>query len=519
LLLFLQKKKRLLTDAELAMLDTPSKKAVKELNAILAKAAAYDKKGMLAEAARSYRFFLSKRPEPAAYFNYGTVLKKLRAFDEAIGAYENAIALRPNYAEAYANIGNIHMERKAFARALEYHDLAVRHGPQLAGVYYNRGVVLQELGRHDEALRDYDRALALQPNSYLAYLNKSVILYELKRKAEASLHYERILKSDPQNIDAAWNLGILKLSEGDYAAGWALSEARLKTRADRDRQLFQKPYWHGKENIEGKTLLILWEQGFGDTIQFCRYALLAKNAGAKVVLCVQRPLVRLVATLDDEITVIGEDQPPGAYDYYCFLMSLPFVFGTTVETIPNPVKYLRTEPAEIARFGSMIADVPGFKVGLVWAGGERADITCARRNDANRSLPLTRYLPLLAVQGAAFFSLQKGPPASQLPAMREQHVIHDLTDALKDFADTGALIENLDLVITVDTAVAHLAAALGKPVWVLVPWVSCWRWLERQTDSPWYESVRLFRQTERGNWDPVIDAVTQALDRLVNPGR
>jgi tetratricopeptide (TPR) repeat protein len=496
------------------MLETLTKKDIKELNAILAKAAAFDKKGMLAEAARSYRFFLTKHQTAAAYYNYGTVLKKLRAEDEALDAYERAIALQPDYAEAYANIGNIHMERKAFARALEYHHLAVRHGPALPVVYYNRGVVLQELGRHDEALQDYDRVLALQPDFYLAYLNKSVILYELKRKAQARFNYEQILKADPENIDALWNLGILKLSEGDFAAGWALSEARLKPRAEIHRKLFQKPYWYGEQNIEGKTVLILWEQGFGDTIQFCRYALLVKNAGARVVLSVQNPLKRLVSTLDSDISVIGEDEAPGEYDYYCFLMSLPFIFKTSLETIPSPTRYLRTEPAEIARWHARIADIPGVKIGLVWAGGERADITCARRNDANRSLPLIRFAPLLQVGGAAFFSLQKGPPAAQIHGL-QHYAIHDFTNAFNDFSDTGALIEQLDLVITVDTAVAHLAAALGKPVWVLVPWVSCWRWLEGRTDSPWYASVKLFRQVERGNWDSVLDAVTDALESFV----
>jgi hypothetical protein len=406
------------------------------------------------------------------------------------------------------------MERKAFARALEYHHLAVRHGPALPVVYYNRGVVLQELGRHDEALQDYDRVLALQPDFYLAYLNKSVILYELKRKAQARFNYEQILKADPENIDALWNLGILKLSEGDFAAGWALSEARLKPRAEIHRKLFQKPYWYGEQNIEGKTVLILWEQGFGDTIQFCRYALLVKNAGARVVLSVQNPLKRLVSTLDSDISVIGEDEAPGEYDYYCFLMSLPFIFKTSLETIPSPTRYLRTEPAEIVRWHARIADIPGVKIGLVWAGGERADITCARRNDANRSLPLIRFAPLLQVGGAAFFSLQKGPPAAQIHGL-QHYAIHDFTNAFNDFSDTGALIEQLDLVITVDTAVAHLAAALGKPVWVLVPWVSCWRWLEGRTDSPWYASVKLFRQVERGNWDSVLDAVTDALESFV----
>lgn len=497
------------------MLEKVSNKDIRKLNAILAKALSYDRQGMLAEAARSYRFFLSKRQEAIAYYNYAVVLKKMNLHQEAILNYENAIALKPDYAEAYANLGNIYQEMREYEKALEQYDKAIHFGPMLATAFYNRGVVLQELRRHEDALQDYDRTLFLQPNDYLAYLNKSVVLYELKRKAEATLNYGQILRADPENIDAAWNLGILKLSEGDFATGWKLSETRLRPRADFYNNLFQKPYWNGQENIDGRTLFIKWEQGFGDTIQFCRYARLVKNAGAKVVLSVQDPLRRLVATLDDEIAVIGEDERPQQFDYYCFLMSLPCIFRTTGETIPYPTRYLQTEAGEISRWKARIAKIPGLKVGLVWAGGERANITCARRNDANRSLPLKRFVPLLEVNGAAFFSLQKGPPADQLPEVQACFAIHDWADALTDFADTGALIENLDLVITVDTAVAHLAAALGKPVWVLLPWVSCWRWLEGRTTSPWYSSVRLFRQVERGDWDTVLTDICQELRRLL----
>jgi len=500
---------------KIKMLEKVNRKELRELNAILAKALSYEQKGLLAEAARSYRFLLSKRQEPVLYYNHAVVLKKMQAYQEAILNYENAIALKPNYAEAYANLGNIYQDMREYEKALEHYNRAIYFGPMLATAYYNRGVVLQELQRHDEALQDYDRTLVLQPSYYLAHLNKSVILYELKRKAEAAINYGQILESDPDNIDAAWNLGILRLSEGDFAAGWKLSEARLRPRAQFNNDLFQKPYWYGEENIEGKTLFIKWEQGFGDTIQFCRYALLVKNAGAKVVLSVQEPLKRLLANLDDDIAVIGENEIPQHYDYYCFLMSLPFTFGTTVETVPYPTRYLRTQASEISRWKAQIADIPGLKAGLVWAGGERPNITCARRNDANRSLPLRQFIPLLEVKGAAFFSLQKGPPAAQVPDVQASHEIHDWTAAFTDFADTAALIENLDLVITVDTSVAHLAAALGKPVWVLVPWVSCWRWLERRTDSPWYSSVRLFRQVERGNWDSVFSDIGRELQRHV----
>lgn len=494
-----------------AMLEKRTQKEMKDLRAVYAKAAAFEKKGMLAEAARSYRFFVSKLPEPTAYFNLGVIAKKMQAFDEAIAHYEKAIALKPDYAEAYANLGGVHNAKLEFEAALACYGKAIAHNPALAEAYYNRGVILQELRRHDEALADYETALALRPDYDLAYLNISVILYELKRKAEAARNYERILKKNPDHMDARWNMGVLKLSEGDYAAGFALYEERLKLQNVDYNKRLQRPYWRGVEQIAGSTLLLKWEQGFGDTIQFCRYARLARQAGANVVLSVQAPLRRLIESLDEEITVIGEDEVPAHYDFHSHLMSLPGAFGTRVETVPFPTKYLSVDPAAIAAWRSRLADFGGVRIGLIWASSFRPDVTCVRRNDANRSVTLDHYRPLLDIPGATFFSLKKGPPAAQLAAAPPGHGILDFTAEFSDFAETGAFIENLDLVITVDTAVAHLAAALGKPVWILVPFVSCWRWLEDRTDTPWYESVRLFRQRARGDWAPVVDAVRQEL--------
>jgi len=498
-----------------AMLERRTQKEMKDLRAVYAKAAAFEKKGMLAEAARSYRFFVSKLPEPTAYYNLGVIAKKMGAFDEAIAYYEQAITLKPDYAEAYANLGGIHNAKLEFNAALDCYGKAIAHNPALAEAYYNRGVILQELRRHDEALQDYETALALRPDYYLAYLNISVILYELKRKAEAARNYERILRRDPGHMDARWNLGLLKLSEGDYASGWALYEERLRLQDFGYNKVLQKPYWRGGQEIAGRTLLLKWEQGFGDTIQFCRYAKLARQAGAHVVLCVQEPLRRLIESLDEGITIIGEDEVPAHYDVHSHLMSLPGAFGTRVETVPFPAKYLSVDPAAIAAWQSRLAGFGGVRIGLIWAGNFQPDIIYVRRNDANRSVTLGHYSPLLDIPGASFFSLQKGPPAAQLTAAPPGHGILDFTREFADFADTGAFIENLDLVITVDTAVAHLAGALGKTVWILVPFVSCWRWLETRTDSPWYASVRLFRQQERGDWAPVIEDVRRELQVFV----
>jgi tetratricopeptide (TPR) repeat protein len=629
------------------MLDKFTKKELKDLQAIYAKAVAFDKSGMLAEAARSYRFFLSKWPEPAAYYNYGLILKKMQDFDGALLNYEKAIALKPDYAEAYANIGSIYLERAAYAQSLEQYEKAIQHNPALVPAHYNRGVVLQKLGRPDDALAAYNRALMLQPQFYLAYLNagsiylekaefgkaldqfnkaihfnpglveaycnrgvvfqkmrqyddalgdyrtalalqpnyapahahignvhletgayeealghygaaikhnpmyveayynrgvalqelrwldealvdnekalaldphyylallnKSVILSELKRKTEAIGNYERMLAVNPENDQARLNLGFLKLSLGDFATGWMLNESRLQLHGESYSHVV---HWRRGENIAGKTVFIKWEQGFGDTIQFCRFARVVKDAGAHVILSVQEPLKRIIASLDDRIVVVGEQETPEKIDYCCYTMSLPHLLDASVETIPYPARYLNAETSDMLKWQARLREISGRKIGLVWAGGHRPHIQSARRNDADRSLGLRHFLPLLEVEGTAFFSLQKGPPAAQLAALEGGH-IRDVTDELTDFADTGALIETLDLVISVDTSVAHLAAALGKPVWILVPFVSCWRWLEGRTDTPWYASVKLFRQDEHGNWDRVMAEVKQELETFV----
>ncbi len=496
------------------MQDKRSAKEIKALKALYAKARDHDSKGQLAEAARSYRFFLSQWPDPVAYYNYGVVLKKLQRFDEALQSYQKATALQPDYAQAYVNMGTLYYEQREFKLALAQYDKAIACNPLLVAAYYNRGVALQEFGRLEDAVADYDHALAIDKNYYLAYLNKSVILYELKKKAAAARNYEDILRINPEHLDSRWNLGVLKLSEGDFADGWRLYEARRKLQRDDYNKILQKPYWLGREDIRGKTMFLKWEQGFGDTIQFCRYAKLVRQAGANTILSVQAPLRRLMQSLDAEIQIIGEDEVPDDYDYHTRLMSLPHAFATVLESIPQRTKYLHIAAEKILPWRARLQPRCGLKLGLVWAGGDRPDIICARRNDANRSMNLAQFAPLLGVRGIQFVSLQKGPPASQLA--ESAYDIHDWTDELTDFADTGALIEALDLVITVDTAVAHLAAALGKTVWILIPFVSCWRWLEDRTDSPWYASVRLFRQTERGNWESVLSQVRQALTTMAD---
>jgi tetratricopeptide (TPR) repeat protein len=494
----------------------PALKDMKARAALAAKAAGLAKKGMFAEAARSYRFYLSKWPDAEIYFTLGFICAQMKDAEAAFLNYAKALDLKPDHVDAHLNLGSIYNDRRQFDLALNHYNKAIALNETLPQAYYNRGIVLQEMRKLEEALADYDRAAALKPDFYSAHLNKSVVLSALKRKAEAVRTYERLLSMDPSRGEPQWNMGIIALSEGDFATGWALYEERLGDIAGNDHGMPGKPSWRGPDDLAGKVLFIRWEQGFGDTIHFCRYAKLAKDAGATVIFSVQDALARLLKSLDDGITIIGEHDVPDRYDLHCRVMSLPFAFGTTLETIPYPGTYLAAEAQAVAAWKPVVAAQSGVKIGLVWAGGFRPENIGARRNDDHRSITFDHYRPLLDVAGATFFSLQKGPAAAQLSPIDD---IRDFTADLHDFADTAALIENLDLVITVCTSVAHLAAALGKTVWILIPFVSCWRWLENRADSPWYASARLFRQQERGNWAPVLTDVRRELQAFVDSRR
>lgn len=270
----------------------------------------------------------------------------------------------------------------------------------------------------------------------------------------------------------------------------------------------------GETPLAGRTLLVHAEQGFGDTLQFCRYLTLLP-AEARVLVAVQAPLIRLLRTLPRAVTLLHQGDVLPAIDLHCPLMSLPLAVGTTLETIPAAVPYLSAEPEAVAAWRRRLAPLPGWRVGLCWAGDPRPHLPGAHAVDRRRSLSLAAFAPLASVPGVTFVSLQKGPPAAQAVAPPPGLTLHDWTGELEDFADTAALVAALDLVITADTSVAHLAGALGKKVWILNRFDACWRWLMERTDSPWYPTARLFTQTVPGDWDSVIAAVTQALSDLL----
>ncbi len=334
---------------------------------------------------------------------------------------------------------------------------------------------------------------------------------------QALSSYERALAVNPDAAETHWNESLCLLQMGQFEAGWRKYEWRWeRNRIKAGRRTFAQPLWLGDFSIDGKTILLHAEQGLGDTLQFCRYAALVSKLGAKVVLEVPPELMRLMRTLDgvDQLIEAGQALPP--FDCHCPLLSLPLAFSTGEHSIPSATPYLFADPDAARQWHERI-DTPAdtrLKVGLVWAGGNRPHVAELRKNDARRSIAFEQLAPLLDVPDVRFFSLQKGAAAQQLAASERCARVEDYTEDLDDFADTAALVANLDLVISVDTSTAHLAGALDKPVWILNRFDTCWRWMLERSDTPWYPSARLFRQPALGDWDSVMLHARDALAAL-----
>jgi tetratricopeptide (TPR) repeat protein len=369
-------------------------------------------------------------------------------------------------------------------------------------------VIQSRLGKKDTALASYDRALTVRPDYAEALSNRGVTLQELKRFEEALASYDRALTVRPDYAEAHWNEALLRLLTGDFSRGWVKYEWRWEGSLALPKRNFSPPLWLGADAIDGKAILLHSEQGFGDTIQFCRYVPLVAARGARVILEVERPLQELMTTLVGATQVISKGNPLPDFDFQCPLLSLPLAFGTRHETTPSVTPYLRAPVQALKSWQARLAPNARPRIGLVWSGKP------THKNDQNRSISLRSLIPLLDIE-ATFVSLQQDVRTDDATVLKDQSSILYFGDALKNFSDTAALISNLDLVISVDTSVAHLAGALAKPVWVLLPFVPDWRWLLDRIDSPWYPTARLFRQDDTRAWDNVIARVHAALYELV----
>ena len=383
----------------------------------------------------------------------------------------------------------------AFERAL-----AIR--PDDLNALVSRAAALIALGRPAEALMDYDRVLAVRPDLADVHNNRAAALAALGRHDAALQSLDRAIALNPEDPEPRWNKALVLLRLGRFEEGWRLYEARKAKRQPLGLRNYPQPEWTGAQPVEGRTVFLHAEQGLGDTLQFIRYAPLLAERGARVALSVQAPLVRLLKQLEPKVTVLGPHERPAEFDYHAPLLSLPGAFGTRLESIPASPR-LVADPARVRDWSGRLGRRTKPRIGLAWRGG------AGHVQDRSRSIGLARIEPLLDAE-AEWVSLQKEVPEAERGRVAALPV-RDFAPGLTDFADTAALVDRLDLMISVDTAVAHLAAAMGKPVWILLEFNPDWRWLIGRDDSPWHPSARLFRQPAPGDWNAVLDTVRRAL--------
>ena len=477
---------------------------------------ALSRSGRTDTALLAYRHVMRLNPRDGdAAYQSGELLLKLGGMEEALACFNASNELHPNHASILEKRGHVLHHLKRFEEALADNRRAHALNPDNPRVCNNIGASLQSLHREDEALAWFDLAIGLLPDFAMAWFNKAMSLIQLGRSDEATTVLEHAKTIDPDNADIDWNLSLLQLMAGNFEAGWAGREARwLGKMRPASYPEFSQAMWLG-DDIEGKTVLVQEDEGLGDTLQFARYIPLLAARGARVILVVRDSMYPLLRSLPGVSRCIPKKSagslPP--FDLHCPVCSLPRAFGTRLDTIPSDVPYLPAPSGDLVRawkdrLDSSIGGRRKLRIGLVWSGNPQHD------NDRNRSIPLQELL-WIADTDATFVSLQKELRAGD-DALLAQNGIVDLTAHLTDFAETAALLSCLDLVITVDTSVAHLAGALGRPAWVLLPFVPDYRWLLGREDSPWYPTLRLFRQSTRGDWKAVLDRVRNELAERIS---
>jgi Tfp pilus assembly protein PilF len=463
------------------------------------------------EAVASYNQAIAINPHYAeAYRDCGIVLRYLNRLEEALACYSKAISISPDYADAYYNRGNLFLDIKRTEDAIDDFNKAISIKADYADAFFNRGHVLQNLNRLVEALADYDCAIGIRPDYAEAHSNRGNALLGLNRLDDALASYDQALAIKPDFLHALLNKALYLLLIGDFEEGWNFYESRCKTtQLSSPKRSFPQPMWLGEQSLDGKTILLHAEQGFGDSIQFCRYVELVSELGATVLFEVPKPLFALFKGLKGVSHLIEAGSELPAFDYHCPLLSLPLALKTTLDSIPNRTPYLKSDPVLIAYWKERLGMKTKLRVGLVWSGNP------AHKNDRNRSLTLAEFIAYLPAYHE-YVSLQRDIRDTDVDTLQASN-IHNYGNELVDYAQTAALCDLMDLVISVDTSVAHLSGALGKPTWILLPYVPDWRWLLDREDNPWYGTVKLFRQSSDRLWGSVLTKVQHAINesRLV----
>lgn len=460
-------------------------------------------------ALQSYDKAIAIRPESAdAHANRGKVLQELGQAEAALACYARAIALDPGCAIAHSNRGLVLHGQKHTQAALESFDQAIASDPGLVAAHNNRGIALRHLGQFEAALQSYERAIGLNPEFAEAYTNRGNLLQDLGQYDAALLsHRHAAALLAPDDVEANFSLSLCLLQSGDFEQGWQSYEWRLR------HQDFRvtlgdgvRPRWTGAQDLRGKTILLHSEQGLGDALQFCRYAKMLATTGARVVLEVPMPLLLLLARVPGVAQTVLRGGALPLYDYYCPLLSLPLAFKTDLASIPAPGRYIPCAPEKLAQWQATLGAKTRPRVGVAWSG------MALHKNDPRRSIPLADFVKLLP-DGFQYISLQTEVRATDQETLRTRPDIQHFGDALQDFTDTAALCDLVDLVVSVDTSVAHLAGAMGKPVWILLPANPDWRWLLDRDDSPWYATARLYRRGRDGDDGAVFERVRGDLMR------
>jgi Flp pilus assembly protein TadD len=440
-----------------------------------------------------------------AWFVLGVASQLLGKIPASVTYYRNSVRLAPGNPEAWNNLGASLSNLRRSEEAEPCLRRALVLEPAYAQAHNNLGNALQAQGRCDEALESYHRALALKPDYFEVYEHVGLVLQCLGRLHEALDWLKRAVEKAPEQGSVHMNYALTCLQGGEFEQGWTEYEWRFRCR---EHPILAQgmPLWDGSP-LDGHSILLWAEQGLGDTIQFIRYAHAVAHRGGRVIVACPRSLLRIAATCQGVFEVIPEGTDQLDCACHAPLMSLPRIFGTTLDSIPSKIPYLAADPALASRWSDELGGFDGFKIGIAWQGNPD------HKKDRYRSFPFARFEALASIPGCTIFALQKGPGAEQIETLGGRFPVINLGGQLDDFADTAAVLEHLDLVITPDTSLAHLAGALGVPVWVAIPFASDWRWLLEREDTPWYPTMRLFRQRKWGDWDDVFGRMARELSR------
>ena len=484
-------------------------------------AAAYSNRGnalrsvnRLQEARESYRQAIRLNPDYAeAHLRLADVLCDLRQFGEALLSCDRALQLTPDAADAHFQRGNVLRRLGRAEEALKSYERTVQIRPDFWQAQSNRGSVLCDLGRADEGLLCLERAIELMPAEPKLYTNRAVVLRSLKRFDEALQAFDAAIRAGPDHAEAHYEKAELLLLLGDYRRGWDLYEWRWKTGLRTAQPLYDDyPLWTGEQPVAGRSMLIRPEVGFGDFIMFARFALSLRALGARIVMHTPRPLLPLFARLGEGVVALDEAEPVPPVDLQCPIMSLPRALATTLDSVPSEVPYLSVAEEKQKEWKERLGRSDAFRIGLAWAGQAGRDIDSSLFR--NRSIPIRHLQPLFDLP-VEIHSLQKETPENDAAFLTrlDRIVTHDRE--LADFADTAALIQEMDLVISIDTSVAHLAGALARPLWVMLPYAVDYRWGPAGDKTPWYPTATLFRQPGVGEWESVVREIRARLAEVL----